>query len=90
LAWIRAQKIKFRYICDGSFVDKWRQTGHSQIMIYRCLMISDDISQIYDHSKAVRNMMLPHFSQSGDTFARCRQVSGLRDSYKSGRSRSNT
>jgi hypothetical protein len=26
LAWIRAKNIKFRYICDRSFVDKWRHT----------------------------------------------------------------
>jgi serine/threonine protein kinase len=49
------------YICDGSFVDKWRQTGYPQIMICRCSIISDYISHIYDHSKDVRNMTLPHF-----------------------------
>jgi hypothetical protein len=25
LAWIRAKNIKFRYVCDGGFVNKWRQ-----------------------------------------------------------------
>jgi hypothetical protein len=33
LAWIQTKNIKFRYMRDGSFVDKWRQTGYLQIMI---------------------------------------------------------
>jgi hypothetical protein len=90
LAWIRAKNIKIRYIYDGSFVDKWRQAEYPQIMICRCLVISDYISQIYGHSKNVRNITLPRFSQNGDNFAGCRQMLGLRDSYKPGRSRSNT
>jgi hypothetical protein len=90
LAWILAKNIKFRYICDESFVDKYRQTEYPQIMICRCSMISNYISQIYDHSKDVMIMTSRHFSQNGDNFARCQQVLGLRDSYKPGRSRSNT
>jgi hypothetical protein len=90
LAWIRAKNIKFRYIYDGSFVDKWRQTGYPQIMMCRCSMVSDYISQIYDQSNDVRNMTLPYFSQNGDRLARYRQVFEPGDSCKPGQSRSNT